>query len=95
MSDLEDDARRLVEQAKREEALVAFDLATWPRPFVTATQLASYLGVERRTVVRMIRNEALVGVKAGRCWRIPADAARSTFHVERIPTTMDLSGTTR
>lgn len=78
----EDDARRVLEHAKREERL-AFDLLTWAKPYVTATQLAGYLDVDRRTVIRMIRTAALPAVKAGRCWRIPTSAARDTFHVAR------------
>lgn len=62
-----------------------FDLRTHRKPYVTARELADWLDVDRRTVVRMIAGQSLPAVKAGRCWRIPTDAARAMFHVERIP----------
>lgn len=77
------DAERLLDDCRREERLANFDLATHRRPYTTATELAAYLGVDRRTVVRMITTGALAGTKVGRCWRVPTDAARATFHVER------------
>lgn len=70
-------------EAEREIGAARFDLATWGRPYVTATQLADYLCVDRRTVVRMILAAALPAVKAGRCWRIPTPAAREKFHVQQ------------
>lgn len=76
------DADRLIIESRREERL-SFDLATHRRYFVTATELAGYLGVDRRTIVGMITDGKLEGVKVGRCWRIPTDAACETFHVER------------
>lgn len=60
-----------------------FDLSTHRRPFVTATELAEYLGCDRRTIVRMIHSGSLRGIKVGRCWKVPTDAAREAFHVER------------
>lgn len=63
-----------------------FDLATHRRPYVTPTALAGYLDVDRRTIVGMIHDASLPAVKVGRCWRIPTEAARQAFHVERIPT---------
>lgn len=77
-----DDAQHAIAAAEREDTL-AFDLLTWARPYVTATQLAGYLDVDRRTVVRMITTAALPAVKAGRCWRIPTDVARAKFHVQQ------------
>ncbi len=59
------------------------DLATHRRPFVTAIELADYLGVDRRTIIRMIAQQSLPGVKVGRCWRIPTEAARAAFHVQQ------------
>jgi len=58
------------------------DLSTWPKPFVSARQLAGYMDVVPRTIVRMIRDGALPGVKVGRSWRIPTDDARKAFSVE-------------
>lgn len=77
---LDADARAALAHADREDQRSAFDLKTHRRPYVTATQLAAYLSVDRRTIVRMI-GKSLPGVKAGRCWRIPTDAARSAFHI--------------
>lgn len=62
--------------------MTEFDLATTRRQFVTATQLAAYLACDPRTIVRLIHNKSLEGVKVGRCWRIPTNAARAAFHVE-------------
>lgn len=61
---------------------VRFDLAACRRPFVTASAIASYVDCDRRTIVRMIAAGALPGVKVGRSWRVPTDAAREAFHVE-------------
>jgi excisionase family DNA binding protein len=61
-----------------------FDLARCVRPFVTATELARYLTCDPRTIRRMIANGSLPGVRAGRCWRIPTDAARRAFHVQPV-----------
>lgn len=83
MTDLSHDADQILQAAEREEQRAAFDLATYRRPFVTAGALAGYLGVDRRTIVRMIAMSALEGVKVGRQWRIPTAAARETFHVEQ------------
>lgn len=69
-------ARQLLEES-------AFDLATHRKPFVTAGALAEYLDCDRRTIVRMIQTDSLPGVKVGRSWRIPTDAARARFHVEQ------------
>lgn len=74
---LNDDARRALD--------AVFDLATERRPFVTVTELASYLSCDPRVVVRMIANGSLTGVKVGRSWRIPTATARAAFHVQRIP----------
>ena len=61
-----------------------FDLAACPRPWVTATMLASYLTVSPRTVIRMIHEGALPGsVKVRATWRIPTAVARAKFHVEQ------------
>lgn len=87
MSDLEDRASELVEQSKREDRrtqrLLGFDLATYRRPYVTASALAAYLDCDVRTIVRMITDGALDAVKVGRGWRIPTDAAREKFHVKQ------------
>lgn len=60
-----------------------FDLSTWERPFVNAKQLAGYVDVEPRSIIRMIEVGSLKGTKTGRAWRIPTDAAREAFHVQR------------
>lgn len=59
------------------------DLATHPRAFVSVKALATYLDCDRRTITRLIAEEALPAVKVGRLWRIPTDAARSMFHVQQ------------
>lgn len=74
-------ADELIAESRREERL-SFDLATYAKAYVTASALAGYLGCDRRTIVRMIAVGSLVGVKVGRAWRIPTDAARETFHVK-------------
>lgn len=79
---LEDRARHVLADAKREDERSAFDLATHRRPYVTATELAGYLDVDRRTIVRMI--DKLHGVKVGRCYRIPTKKACEVFHVQQI-----------
>lgn len=61
-----------------------FNLAAHQRPFVTARQLADFLDVDPRTVVRMIADRAITGVKVGRSWRVPTDHAREVFHVQQI-----------
>jgi excisionase family DNA binding protein len=58
-----------------------FDLATCRRPFVSASALAAYLGVDRRTIVRMIQHGSLDAIKVGRAYRVPTHAARAMFHV--------------
>ena len=60
------------------------DLATHPRPYVTVRALAAYLETDPRTIIRLIADGALEGVKVNREWRIPTDAARRKFHVELI-----------
>jgi excisionase family DNA binding protein len=60
-----------------------FDLATHRRPFVTAVELANFVGCDPRTIVRMISVGSLPGVKVGRSWRIPTAAARAAFHVQQ------------
>jgi excisionase family DNA binding protein len=80
-----DTARDVLAASDMEDQRSAFDLGTHRRPFVTAIELAGWLRVERRTIVRMIKQGSLPAVKAGRCWRIPTDAARRAFHVEQIP----------
>jgi len=80
----QDEAEQVIAESEREEQRALFDLATHRRPFATAGELAGYLGVHRRTIVRMIETGALDGVKVGRQWRIPTEAARSTFHVQLI-----------
>lgn len=60
-----------------------FDLATHRGHFVSVPALASYLGVDRRTIVRMIVAKELPATRAGRAYRIPTDAARATFHVKQ------------
>lgn len=77
------DVSRLLAESAQEERQSMFDLATHRRPFVTAGELAGYLGVHRRTIVRMIEGGSLDGVKVGRQWRIPTEAARVTFHVQQ------------
>lgn len=62
----------------------AFDLATHRRPFATATELAAYLDCDPRTIVRMIHNGSLRGVKVGRCWKVPTEDAREAFHVQHL-----------
>lgn len=74
---------RLLAESDREERKAVFDLATCRRHFVTAPELAGYLGVDRRTIVGMITAGDLPGVKVGRGWRIPTEAARCTFHVQQ------------
>ena len=69
------------QEERRSRKLLEFDLATHRRPYVTATALAAYLAVDRRTIVRMIAAHDLQGVKVGRCWRIPTTEARRMFHV--------------
>ena len=59
------------------------DLATHARPFVTVKALAAYLECDRRTIARLIAEGALPARRVGRLWRIPTDAAREKFHVER------------
>ena len=81
---LHDDAQRAIQESRRHERR-AFDLATYAKAYVTASALAAYLEVDRRTIVRMIATGALDGVKVGRAWRIPTDAARETFHVKAAP----------
>lgn len=60
-----------------------FDLATHRGHFVSVAKLAAYLGVDRRTIVRMISAGELPATKAGRAYRIPTDAARVVFHVSQ------------
>ena len=64
-------------------AAMTINLATHPRPYVTAGELAEWLWCDRRTIVRMIHNGSLKGTKVGRNWRIPTEDARRAFHVER------------
>lgn len=59
------------------------DLTSHPVSFVTVADLAAYLLVDARTVLRMIDDGALHAVKVGRVWRIPLDEARRAFPVER------------
>lgn len=59
------------------------DLGTHPVSFVTVADLAVYLLVDARTILRMIEDGALHAVKVGRVWRIPIDEARRAFPVER------------
>lgn len=58
-----------------------FNLATHQGRYVSATLLASYLDVDRRTIVRMIQHGSLEGIRVGRAYRIPTEAARRVFNV--------------
>ena len=69
--------------SREREGGLSFDLATYARPYVTATALAGYLDVDRRTIVGLIADQKLEAVKVGRCWRIPTEVARKMFHVAR------------
>lgn len=82
MSDPLDRARHVADKSRRADERARFDLAAHRRPFVTATAVADYLDVDPRTIVRMIKEGALIGVKVGRAWRIPTEKARAAFHVE-------------
>jgi excisionase family DNA binding protein len=82
MTDALDRARQVAEDAKNADERARFDLAAHRRPFVTANAVADYLDVDPRTIVRMIKEGALIGVKVGRAWRIPTEKARAAFHVE-------------
>ena len=55
------------------------NLATHPTAFVTPPQLAAYLDCDRRTILRMIHDDALPASRVGRNWRIPIEAARRAF----------------
>ncbi|MDP1570351.1 MAG: helix-turn-helix domain-containing protein [Vicinamibacterales bacterium] len=59
------------------------DLSSHPVSFVTVTDLATYLLVDERTILRMIEDGALHAVRVGRVWRIPLDEAQRVFPVER------------
>ena len=72
----------LIVDSEREEQRARFDLSTHRRAFVTPGQLAHYLDVDPRTIVRMIHQQSLPGVRVGRSWRISTSAARAAFHVE-------------
>lgn len=65
---------------------MSFDLATHPRPFVSATKLAEYLDCDRRTIVRMIHAGSFGAdcVRVGRSYRIPTKKARAVFHVQQM-----------
>lgn len=80
MTDILSESR---EEERRSARLLDFDLSTHRRPFATATELAAFLDVDPRVIVRMIHAGSLEAVKVGRSWRIPTDAARAAFHVER------------
>lgn len=60
-----------------------FDLFTHPKRYVTVADLASFVCVERRTIVRMIHAGSLLAVKVGRAWRVDTASARDAFHGER------------
>lgn len=82
---IEDEARRVLEQSKA-DARRSFDLATHPKHYVRVPDLADYVSVERRSIIRMIASGALVAVKVGRAWRVDTESARRAFHVQqRIP----------
>jgi len=59
------------------------DLETHSLMFVTPRELAGYLRVDARTILRMIEGDVLYAVKVGRVWRIPITEARRAFPVER------------
>lgn len=72
------------------------DLARHPSLEVTVAVLAAFKECDERTVVRMIAAGTLDAYKVGREWRIPTNAARAAFHVERhVQTTADISGQDR
>lgn len=54
-------------------------LATDTRDWVTPRELAAYLAVDVRTVLRMIREQSLYAYRVGRAWRVPTEAARRAF----------------
>ena len=58
-------------------------LATFPYEWVTPLELAAYLRVDVRTVLRMIEGQSLFACRVGRHWRIPTNEARRAFPVER------------
>jgi excisionase family DNA binding protein len=78
MTDLE----RAISEGEQEVRRAAFDLATTTKRYVTVSELAEYLSCGRRTIVRMIDGGSLAATRTGRSYRIPADKARETFHVE-------------
>lgn len=61
---------------RRKERL---NLATFTGAHVSVADLADWLEVERRTVIKMIEVGALHGFKVGRQWRVPTAAARTAF----------------
>lgn len=61
----------------------SLDLATCAREFVHVKPLAKALGVDPRTVRRMIDSGALSAYRVGREWRIRTEDACRVFHVQR------------
>lgn len=55
------------------------ELGRHPTTYVTVAVLADFLEVDRRTVVRMIVEQALGAVKVGREWRVPTREAQRAF----------------
>lgn len=61
----------------------AFNLATHEGKYVAVSDLARYMDVERRTIIRMIHAGALTAVRVGHLWRVETESARAAFHVPR------------
>jgi len=46
------------------------EISAEPSPVLTVSQVAAYLNVERRTVLKMLNGGQLKGAKIGSDWRI-------------------------
>lgn len=51
-----------------------------PGPFMTPTEAAAWLGVDRQTVYRMLRRGDIRGVKVGSAWRIGRGYLEAEFY---------------
>lgn len=59
------------------------DYNTFPFEWVTPVELAAKVKCDRRSILRMIDNDAIYAYRIGRNWRIPLDEARRVFPVEQ------------
>ena len=54
-------------------------LSTYPCEFMTPQAIADHLGLDPRTVLRMIADGELSATKAGRQWRLHTASVRQRF----------------